>query len=204
MSEVLGDPEENLTLASQEVSDKAFQERIHRRTVARTAWMKAEAEMRMDRARLQKVRTTRTWKIGDEVRYWRAKGRKGGQALQTGAWLGLATVLLQQQRRGEDSGVRPSGMVWIAVGTRLLRVAPEHLRFATARERIVEEMVQHTPEDRRNFEEIVARAGPGQFDDLLGQNNPPDDEDPHGTAGLDKPCLWSALEGGCRRRSGRR
>ena len=116
------------------------------------------------------------------------------KAIQSGLWIGPATVLLQQQSRGEDGLARPSGVVWITAGTRLLRVAPEHLRFATARERVVEDMSRHTPDEHHTSEELVLRAQPGQFDDLLGQNSPPDDEDPLAPLGSTNPAFWQSTE----------
>ena len=70
IAEVIGEPEDNLELTSRELTDVAFRDRVHRRTCARTAWLKAEAEARLGRARLQKVRTTRLWNIGEHARYF--------------------------------------------------------------------------------------------------------------------------------------
>eukprot|EP00974_Lingulodinium_polyedra_P033895 3259012-Lingulodinium_polyedra.AAC.1 len=54
LSEILGDPEDNLELTSHEATDRAFQDRIQRRTLARLAWTRAEAEARLDRSRWHK------------------------------------------------------------------------------------------------------------------------------------------------------
>eukprot|EP00975_Prorocentrum_lima_P004016 872903-Prorocentrum_lima.AAC.1 len=75
---------------------------------------------------------------------------------------------MQQHRMVEAQEAHSSGFVLVASGARLLRVAPEHLRFATARERVVNEMRNLALDDLRAFEEVVRRAGPGEFEELLG------------------------------------
>eukprot|EP00975_Prorocentrum_lima_P038334 8056645-Prorocentrum_lima.AAC.1 len=50
------------------------------------------------------------------------------------------------------------------------------------------------PDGLRAFEEVVRRAGPGEFEDLLGQRDPPEEEDPLAPLGSNDPAFGSRLE----------
>ena len=83
------------------------------------------------RAHLAKTSAKTIWSPGDLVFCWRASGR-GGRG-KRGEFLGAGTVLLQE-KAVRDGVLQTTGVVWVAHGGQLIRVAPEHLRPATEAE----------------------------------------------------------------------
>ena len=121
-------------------------EKLARQQPATKAWLQAEAEFRFKRAQNRRTRVVEHWPSGIRVCYWRADVpsmgslptiRQGSTAIlnkHEGAWLGLATVLVEKTGRTQEQHEEAHGIVWIVVQGRLLRCALGRLRRLSERE----------------------------------------------------------------------
>ena len=126
-----------------------FQKNLHRREVARQAFISADHSHKIRRAILRRSRPSRdNFHRGQWVMYWR-----NGQGQQKGGWNGPAKVLM----------VEDKNVIWITHSSRLYRCAPEHLRMLSSREA--------TETIGREQWEIPLTTGTGvfQFTDLSHQ-----------------------------------
>ena len=140
------DPDENL---DHEGEGTVFQKNLHRREVARQAFISADHSHKIRRAILRRSRPSRdNFHRGQWVMYWR-----NGQGQQKGGWNGPAKVLM----------VEDKNVIWVTHSSRLYRCAPEHLRMLSSREA--------TDTIGREQWEIPLTTGTGvfQFTDLSHQ-----------------------------------
>ena len=142
-------------------------ERLERQQSAMKAWLRAEAQSRVERAQNRRTRVVQHLPSGTRVCYWRAdvpsRGslptiRQGSTAIlneHEGAWLGPATVLAQEMGRSQEQHEEGHGTVWIVVQGRLLRCAPEHLRHLSERESLSIDRDKGDKDKARTFTDIV-------------------------------------------------
>ena len=150
--------EEAITIPSD-----SFKDVMELRLNAQKHWLKEKAHERLLIAQRAKTRTLVVWKPGTKCMVWRAgKGTKTKPGWG-GKWLGPGIVLIHQTT--SDGG--PSKVVWISLGGRLYRVAPEHLRQTTEREGILFDM--NFPRIGEDPNELLKA---GEFTDLTGTARP--------------------------------
>jgi hypothetical protein len=144
-----------------------YQQAMDLRIQAQIHWMQERAHQKLLVASKARTRNVRIFQPGERVMLWRSgKGTKSKPGWG-GRWLGPAVVLLTQSNR--DGG--PSKVVWVSLGGKLYRVAPEHLRLTTERETLIFEA--HYPNLGHLPSDALAK---GEYEDLLTQQPPPIDE----------------------------
>ena len=103
--------------------------------------------------------------------------RQGSTAIlnkHKGAWLGPATVLVQEVGRSQEQHEEAHGTVWIVAQGRLLRCALEHLRHLSERESLSIDRDKGDREKARTFTDVVQdfRFSKGTHVDLGSQHGP--------------------------------
>ena len=148
---------------------KAYQELQQLRLIAAKAFHEANNSHTLRNALMSKSRAeAMQFYPGDWVYYWRS----GDQKLEPSRWRGPGIVCSMQPRDDTTTGPRPT-IYWIAHGSALVRVAPEHLRAETPRE--CHGRLQHLPHTARTASvETTLRQilhpvrGPVRFLDFSG------------------------------------
>ena len=164
---VLAAPDE-LSAHSAAEPDGTFQRHLAIRQAARMAWARLDNSSRVRRAMLSKARTPRGPSLpGSQVYFWRRAGLskkktfKGRVRQDPDRWIGPGVVL----------AVEGSRAVWISYRAKLMKVAPEHVRDATAEETFAQEFVlEELAEQMMNVQAPNAQTG---FYDLTGQGGLP-------------------------------
>ena len=164
---VLAAPDE-LSSHSAAEHDGTFQRHLAIRQVARMAWARLDNSSRVRRAMLSKTRAPRgPWLPGSQVYFWRRAGLskkknfKGRVRQDPDRWIGPGVVL----------AVEGSRAVWISYRAKLMKVAPENVRDATAEETFAQEFVlEELSEQMMNVQAPSAQTG---FYDLTGQGGLP-------------------------------
>ena len=139
------------------------------RLSAATSFYEANHSQTLRKALLSKSRgEDQIFYPGDWVYYWRS----GDGKLEPSRWRGPALVCSMTPRDGSGDVPRPS-VYWIAHGSALIRVAPEHLRPEAPRE--TQARLLHLPSTARvaDVQSTVRRVlqpvrGPIRFLDLSG------------------------------------
>ena len=106
---------------------------------AEQLFIEEQYKHRMSRAEASGSRKVPLFRPGDLVFYWRkqlggSNRPSGSQTFRSGAFLGPARVLATETRLNEDGTTRAGSCIWIVRGSRLFKVAPQQLRFASSRE----------------------------------------------------------------------
>lgn len=128
-----------------------FRTELARREQARKAFVEVDNNQVMRRAILQRSRPPRqSYEKGQWVMMWRKRGENQGQ------WIGPAQVIVQEGPQ----------VTWTNMGTRLYRIAPEHLRPLSAYE---EQKRANRGEESSHTMPIG--QGVTQFQDLIGTQN---------------------------------
>jgi hypothetical protein len=132
---------------------------------ARSIWQEEDIRGKLQRAARAKHRRDKIFVPGDIVFAWRLGGKVSGskkEGLHRGAWFGPATVLGTESKREGDI-ITPTNIVWIVIGDRLWRCAPEQLRRASERE-----VAQRTLEQPKpwTFEQASGTLAKGNFRDF--------------------------------------
>ena len=136
-----------------------FQKNMHRREVARQAFISADHSHKIRRAILRRSRPSRdNFQRGRWVMYWR-----NGQGTQKGGWNGPAKVIM----------IEDQNVIWVTHSSRLYRCAPEHLRMLSTRE------ATGIPDNVNWTLPSTSGTGVFQFTDLSHQS--PDGEPPVAT-----------------------
>ena len=135
------DTAEEKPLNNDLMEDGGFGQNIRAMCLAEKAFIDEQARQRVQRALAMGHRKTSVYVPGDLVFYWRRQqAGKAHQNFPKGRFLGPARVLATESQPCEGGQVRPSSVVWIHRGGRLLRAAPEQLRHASLRETMIEEL----------------------------------------------------------------
>ena len=110
----------------------AVQEHVTLRVAAAKAFHSANHDALLRRSLLARPRAEHEpLSLGSWVFYW----RQGDQKLEPSRWRGPA-ILCMIEPRVTDSGACRSSVYWVAHGSSLVRVAPEHVRPELPRERL--------------------------------------------------------------------
>ena len=119
---------------------KAHQQDQELRLLAARAFYEANHSATLRKALLSKARVEHLpLQIGDYAYYWRSNDKK----LAISRWRGPALVCAIEPRKLDSGATKPS-VYWLAHGSALVRVAPEHLRPEVPRERSAR--IEHLPE----------------------------------------------------------
>ena len=137
-----------------------FRDELAVRERARRAFAQVDNCQVMRRAILQRTRPKREeYPKGAWVMIWRKRGES------IGSWVGPMQVIIQES----------SQIVWVSMGSKLFRIAPEHVRPLSA---VEEAENQHTVKERSQKDLI---QGVTQFQDLIhGTGNPVIGQAPNG------------------------
>ena len=145
--------------------DGGFGQNIRAMCLAEQAFIQEQAKQRLRRAEQVGHRKLQVYQPGDLVFYWRhMENKKNLKHFPRGRFLGPARVIATETRKEEDGTLRPGSIIWLHRGGRLIRAAPEQLRHASPRERMVEELAgpvelpwainRITKEDRQPYLDI--------------------------------------------------
>ena len=133
-----------------------FREQLAVRERARKAFTEVDNDQTLRRALVHRSRPSRgTYCQGEWVMIWKKRGEADG------TWQGPMQVITQDG----------SQVVWVSMGTKLFRVAPEHVRSLSAVEEWKLQLLGNSnPDNHPNS--VVPRHGGTQYHDLI-QNSPP-------------------------------
>ena len=132
-----------------------FRKEMGLRELARKAFAEVDNSQTMRRAILQRSRPPReSYQQGQWIMMWRKRGESQG------SWIGPAQVIIQESNQ----------VVWVSMGTRLYRVAPEHLRLLSA----VEENQVNQDQGQKKTE---LSQGVTQYQDLITNQDRREDDD---------------------------
>ena len=130
-----------------------FRSELAVRERARKAFVEVDNDQVMRRAILQRDRPPRqNYEKGQWVMMWKKRGENQGQ------WIGPAQVVLQEGPQ----------VTWTNMGSRLYRIAPEHLRPLSA---VEEQQKTETGGDHQS--PLTLGQGVTQYQDLIQQPNAP-------------------------------
>jgi hypothetical protein len=136
----------------------SFKDVMALRVSAQQHWLREKAHERLLTAQRAKTRRMTVYEPGQKVMVWRAgKGTKTKPGWG-GRWFGPGVVLVG----GPDTKI-----IWISMGGRLYRTAPEHLRGTTEREGIVFDM--NVPNMGQDPAQLLKG---GEYTDLVGTGLP--------------------------------
>ena len=122
----------------------------------RKAFLEADNDQTLRRALIHRRHPSRgMYQQGEWVMIWKKSGEADGN------WHGPMQVITQEG----------SQVVWVSMGTKLFRVAPEHVRSLSAVEEWKHQNKDDTSRLTRSSNSIVPRHGGTQYHDLTeGQN----------------------------------
>jgi len=159
-------------------SEARLLEGLSRQQEAETAYLKWKSIAQIQRAERARNRVLQKFNPGDPVMVWRRgkgttrrEGQGSGEGPWSGQWRGVGRVLAQQTKVGVNGSRTPKSIVWVVIAGRLLRCAPEHLRPASRRERLLQEVVE-PDETPWTFNATIESINPGEYLDLLSQPRP--------------------------------
>ena len=128
-------------------SEQLFLDNLNKQQAAEEAYLKWKRSSQINKASKARARTQQNFEPGQAVYIWRRstgttrrEGRGSSEGPWTGQWRGIGRVLQQQ-----TTGDRKKPIIWVVIAGRLYRCAPEHLRLASNRERLLSEVDQ--PQD---------------------------------------------------------
>jgi hypothetical protein len=165
---------EQLPAHSQAASDAGYQRALKIRQEAMKAIVDIDHSQRYHRAIAARpdLRGHQVYLPGAQVYYWQAQGAKnrmkGRRRRQQDRWRGPGTVIGHEMRDGIQSNA-----LWISHGGYLRLVAPQHVRPASPEEQISEH------DSMRRLRSIIEDFARSQmeFENLIGQDDPPEVED---------------------------
>jgi hypothetical protein len=148
---------------------ESYERLMDLRISAQTMFLKHRAHEQIQSALRARTRKLTVYEPGQNVMVWRTgKGTKTKPG-KDGKWLGPAVVLKHHRNSNGTFGK----IVWISLGGRLYRAAPEHLRPTTERETLMFETTY--PKMSINPTDLLNK---GEFEDLADQPLPtPEDHD---------------------------
>ena len=155
----------DLTIASHSLADAEtpdgirFRDELAVRERARKAFAKVDNCQVMRRAILQRTRPKREeYPKGTWVMIWRKRGESIGN------WIGPMQVVIQENHQ----------IVWVSMGSKLFRIAPEHIRPLSAIEEAENKQLN------KDLPQKDLLQGVTQFQDLISrpQNMSPEGSDP--------------------------
>lgn len=155
---------------------------------AEKAFVEEQYKHRLSRAEHSGTRRIDCFSPGDLVFYWRkqlaGKNREqNAQTFRTGAFLGPARVLATETRKNEDGSLRPGNVVWLFRGNRLIKAAPQQLRYASDREAAWCELRENVPipwtisgilegSKRKTYEDISGELPPLDEMEIDSEDSP--------------------------------
>ena len=145
----------NALAINPQTEGQLFREQLAVRERARRAFSEVDNDQTLRRALVHRSRPNRgTYHQGEWVMIWKKRGEADGN------WQGPMQVITQEG----------SQVVWVSMGTKLFRVAPEHVRSLSA----VEEWKHQSMEINSKGSSpnsIVPRHGGTQYHDLIDSQN---------------------------------
>ena len=150
-----------------------FKRNVARMKSAEKAFVDWTYSQRLIRAQNSRGRKEVIYHPGDLVYYWRFQ-KKGEASNRTGGFYGPARVLATETRQTETSEPRPSNVVWIIKGDRLMKTAPEQLRLASQREAMLEDLAHQGEALPWTFSRLSSALGKQWFEDLSQETPTPE------------------------------
>ena len=151
---------------------EAFAQRMLEQISARKIWQEEELKKKIQRAERAKHRRDKVFIPGELVFAWRLGNSKTAgtkkEGLHKGAWYGPCHVLGTESKI-ENGQVFPGRIVWITIGDRLWRCAPQQLRRASEREHSEAILQQKKP---WTFENITKTLVLGNYRDCTAEGEP--------------------------------
>ena len=153
---------------------QAAQELVVLRTLAAKAFHEANNDALLRRSLLARPRSEHvSLELGSWAYYW----RQGDTKLDTSRWRGPALVCMIEPKPKSDAQKFTPHVYWLAHGSSMVRVAPEHVRPELPRERVARlENMPETASDRSVKDQILTALrplrGPVRFLDLQSQQFP--------------------------------
>ena len=127
-----------------------------------------QLQEKLTRARNSRKYQPKVVTPGDLVFYWRTTvPANESHSWNRGVYLGPARVLAVETKKDEDHRLHPGNVVWLVRGTKLIKVALEQVRHASAREASLHELNKplHLP---WTFTGIAADLQKGEYYDHTG------------------------------------
>jgi len=146
---------------------ESYQRVMDLRISAQTTYLKHRAHEQIQSALRAKTRKLKVYEPGTNVMVWRTGKGTRTKPGKDGKWLGPAIVLSHQRNTNGTFGK----IVWVSLGGRLYRVAPEHLRDTTERETLIFETSY--PKMSIDPKDLLQK---GEFDDLIDQEHPTEED----------------------------
>ena len=138
------------------------------RASAERAFVDWQLQEKLSRAKNSRHHSWKDVYPGDLVFYWRSQVAASDQHSWKGKFVGPARVLAVETKR-EGQMLCPSSVVWLVRGSRLVKVAIEQIRPASARELALHELERPSTLPW-TFAELM--AGARTFDDHTGSAIP--------------------------------
>ena len=113
--------------------------------------------------RNSKHRALASYVPGDLVYYWRYQAEGKGKG---GSFFGPARVLATETRETLEGRLRPSSVIWVMKGDRLLKTSPEQLRKASERESVLEELATQGEPLPWTFTNLTSSLGKQRYEDI--------------------------------------
>ena len=127
-----------------------------------------QLQEKLGRARNSRHHAMPSFVPGDLVFYWRTTVPGNEQhSWNRGKYLGPSRILALETRAEEDGTLRPSSVAWLIKGNRLVKVAVEQIRHASAREANLHEL-ERPANLPWTFSGIMEGVRKGDYDDHRG------------------------------------
>ena len=145
--------------------DGEMEQAAHLRTLAAKQFLDWQLKDKLGRARNSRHHSFKDLCPGDLVFYWRTQilGNEK-QSWNRGRYVGPARVLALETRNDEDGRLSPSSVAWLVKGNRIVKVAIEQIRHASAREQNLHELTR-PPQLPRTFTELLGDVKRGVYHD---------------------------------------
>ena len=121
--------------------DGEHESAVQLRASAAKVFIDWQLQEKLTRARNSRKYQPKAVTPGDLVFYWRTTvPANENHSWNQGVYLGPARVLAVETKRDKDHRLHPSNVAWLVRGTKLIKVALEQVRHASAREASLHEL----------------------------------------------------------------